>query len=400
MSKEKLKWHNETRSVRDLVPAEYNPRQMTEKQAKALRKSLEKFDVVDPIAINADNRIISGHQRIRLLADLGIQVVDVRVPNRLLDEMEEKELNIRMNANRGEFDFDALANNFDLDFLKESGMDEKMLDKILGKIDHSEDDEFDAEKEIENIVQPVANKGDVFLLGEHRLFCGDSTDKDAVLGFLNGVKADICFTDPPYGVSYVGKTKDALEIENDKLEDNGELEAFLRLAFANVVEALKPGAAVYVAAPAGPLNQTFAQVLKSFDIWRQTINWVKDAFVMGRSDYHYQHEPIFYGWKPGAKHNWFGSRSESTIWNVPRPKRSVEHPTMKPIALMEKALLNSSQSGDVVFEPFNGSGSTLIACENLGRICYGIEIDPRFVDVTIKRWEEKTGKKALKISVN
>lgn len=390
-------WTTERREISKLIPADYNPRQMTEKQVKTLRKSLEKFSVADPIIVNQNGRIIGGHQRCKILADIGIKEVDVRIPDRQLTDEEEQELNLRLNQNKGEFDFDALANNFELDFLKEVGFDSKDIDKIIGKQDHSEDDEFNAEKAKDEIKEPKAKLGDIWALGPHRLLCGDSTDSEAVIGLFGQNKADMVFTDPPYGVSYVGKTKDALEIENDKLSDDGELKSFLEQALGNTVGVMKDGGVIYVAAPSRPINQTFAEVLKALDVWRQTIIWVKDSLVLSRSDYHYQHEPIFYGWKPNAKHNWYGDRKQTTIWNIDRPKRSAEHPTMKPIALIEKALVNSSKAGDIIFDPFGGSGSTLIGCENLGRTCYTIEIDPKYSDVIIKRWEEKTGLKAEKV---
>lgn len=227
--------------------------------------------------------------------------------------------------------------------------------------------------------------------------CGDSTVKEDVERLMDGRKADMIFTDPPYGVSYVGKTKDALKIENDGLDDDGSLRSFLSSFVMEMLAVLEDGGPVYVAAPARPLNQTFADVLKENGVWRQTLNWVKDSMVLGRSDYHYRHEPIFYGWKPG-KHVWYGDRTQTTVWEIPRPKRSAEHPTMKPVALVEKALINSSQESSLVYDPFLGSGTTLIACENLGRTCYSLEIDPKYVDVCIKRFIDKTGKDAIRLN--
>jgi site-specific DNA-methyltransferase (adenine-specific) len=218
------------------------------------------------------------------------------------------------------------------------------------------------------------------------------------------------WTDPPYGVAYVGgvshdpkyaKKREAkgLTIENDALNDD-ELTDFLRASLGAAFTACKDGAAWYVAAPPGPLFHCFGTVLKDLDVWRHTLAWVKSAFVFGRSDYHYQHEAIFYGWKPGAAHKWTGDRKQSSTLNFDRPKGSENpgHPTPKPVELVEYCLGNSSGRGDVVLEPFGGSGTTLIACEKTGRIARLMELDPRYVDVIVKRWQEFTGKQATRES--
>lgn len=225
-----MKWHNETRNVLDLIPADYNPRQMTENQAKSLRKSLERFDPADPIIVNTNNTIIGGHQRIRILADLGIKEVDVRVPDKELTENEEKELNIRLNQNKGEFDFDALANNFEIDFLKNAGFEGKDLDKIIGKQDHSKDDEFDIEEKAPQSTGMVKS-GDVWQLGEHRLICGDSTDLQTYKNLLGPERAKLVFTDPSYNIGYAGgmnthgQNKREM-IKNDKMS-KGDFYSFL-----------------------------------------------------------------------------------------------------------------------------------------------------------------------------
>lgn len=201
------------------------------------------------------------------------------------------------------------------------------------------------------------------------------------------------FTDPPYGVEYVGKTKAAKTIQNDTAAGLGDL---LDGAFARAMEVTIAGAAWYVAAPPGPLHWEFARRLLDLKVFRQTLVWVKDSMVLGHSDYHYKHEPIFYGWKPGAGHREPPDRSQVSVWEISRPKRSEEHPTMKPVELVAKAIGNSSACGDIIFDPFLGSGTTLIAAEQLGRKCYGIEISPAYCDVIVQRWEYLTGKKAVK----
>jgi DNA modification methylase len=240
-------------------------------------------------------------------------------------------------------------------------------------------------------VDPITRPGDLWLLGDHRLLCGDSTKADDVERLMAGAKADMMFTDPPYGVSYVGKTKKALTIQNDGEED---LPKLLDGSFAGALLATREGACWYVAAPPGPLHWEFARRLMELGVYRQTLVWVKDAMVLGHSHYHYKHEPIFYGWKPGASHREPPDRTQVSVWEIARPKRSEEHPTMKPVELVAKAIGNSSLQDESVYEPFCGSGTTLIAAEQLGRKCYGMEISPQYCDVIVKRWETLTGKKA------
>lgn len=236
---------------------------------------------------------------------------------------------------------------------------------------------------------PISKPGDLWLLGRHRLLVGDATDPTAWSQLMAAGEADLIWTDPPYGVAYVGKTKDALTISNDTLE-GAALQAFLAAAFDNAVRHLRPGAGVYVAAPAGPLFADFAAVLAARGLWRQTLVWLKDQFVMGRSDFHYRHEAIFYGWKPGASHHAPPDRTQDTIWEVPRPRRSDVHPTMKPVALIARALENTTDPGQLVVDPFAGSGSTLLACHGTGRRAALLELDPIYADVILRRWFEHT----------
>jgi site-specific DNA-methyltransferase (adenine-specific) len=233
--------------------------------------------------------------------------------------------------------------------------------------------QFDAEPEPTNLV-----------------LCGDSTKRDGVQRLLLARKIAAVVTDPPYGVDYVGKTDEALPVHNDGKETlRPLLEAALGLAF----EFSQDGAVWYVAAPAGPQFLEFALVLSALKVWRQTIVWAKQSLVMGHSDYHYQHEAIFYGWKPGT-HRPPPDRKQTTLWEIDRPTASREHPTMKPVALMAKCIENSTIICDEIYDPFLGSGTTLVAAQQLGRRCYGIEISPRYVDVILARWESLTGKTA------
>lgn len=240
--------------------------------------------------------------------------------------------------------------------------------------------------------EPHCQPGDVWELGPHRLVVGDSTDVGAWDALLAGEKADAMWTDPPYGVSYVGKTKQALTIDNDSMgaDDIGEL---LRAVFSIALVSCREGAAWYVASPPGPLMLQFAGALAEMDVLRQTLIWVKDVFVLGHSDYHYKHEPIFYGWTPGASHHAPPDRKQDTVHEIARPKRSEDHPTMKPVELIQLHLSNSTDALDIVVDPFGGSGSTLIACHQLNRKARLIELDPRYADVICRRFQEHSGVK-------
>jgi site-specific DNA-methyltransferase (adenine-specific) len=241
---------------------------------------------------------------------------------------------------------------------------------------------------------PITQQGDLWLLGEHRLLCGDSTRTEDVDRLMNGAKADMLLSDPPYGVSYVGKTKDALKVENDELNEQN-LTALIVAAFDNAETNCRAGAYWYATVPAGPLHTLFAEDWKRRGILRQIMVWAKDSMVLGHSEYHYQHEPILFGWIPGDRHK-NSDRTRTTLWQYDRPKANREHPTMKPVALWAQAVTDGSRNGEIVFDPFLGSGTTVIAAEQLGRKCYGMEISPQYCDVIIKRWEQVTGKTAIR----
>jgi DNA modification methylase len=249
--------------------------------------------------------------------------------------------------------------------------------------------------------EPTSRPGDTWVCGAHRLLCADATDAVAVARVMEGQRAAAMWSDPPFGVEYVGGTKEALTIQNDTAEG---LPALLRNAFAVANGVLEPGAPFYIAHPTGPLAFEFESALRHVG-WRhhETLVWVKDALVLGHSDYHLRHEGILYGWTAGpgrsgrgshAGSRWYGDNAQTSVFEIPRPKRSEAHPTMKPVELVARCLANSTKRGDLVFEPFSGSGSTLLACEQLGRSCRAVEIDGRYVDVAVQRWESVTGRKA------
>jgi len=265
--------------------------------------------------------------------------------------------------------------------------------------------------EEEPIREPKESKtklGDLWKLGEHRLLCGNALNITDYEKLLDGEKSDLIWTDPPYGVS-IGQSinekdrkarklrTDGLSIENDNLSGE-ELTSFLRDSFTNILANSKEGAVWYVAAPSGNFFLSFAIPLAELGVWKHTLAWVKDVFVLGRADYHYRHESIFYGWTPGASHRVPADRKQDTVWEIPRPKSSKEHPTMKPLELITRAIQNSSLVNELVLDPFAGSGSTLIACEQTNRKARVMELDPKYCDVIIARWETLTGQTAQLLS--
>jgi site-specific DNA-methyltransferase (adenine-specific) len=245
----------------------------------------------------------------------------------------------------------------------------------------------------------------MYVLGEHRLVCGDATNPGDLDALLDGSLADLVWTDPPYGVavaSRVGtlarssaeaRTEGSRGIQNDEA-DIEALTTLLRTSLGFALHRTRPGAAWYVTAPHGPIGLAFSIVLAELGVWRHSLVWVKDSLVLSRMDYHYRHEPIYYGWSPGGAHHAVRSRDQDSVWEISRPKRSLEHPTMKPVELVQRALENSSARGDIVLDPFAGSGTTLIASEITGRRCFAMEIEPTFVQVAIERWEAFTGLQA------
>lgn len=382
-----------------LIPYARNPRK-NDSAVDAVAASIKEFGFRQPIVVDDEMVILVGHTRAKAAKKLGLVEVPVHVASGLTESQKKA---YRIADNRlnelAEWDDDLLAleledlrmDDFDLGTM---GFDDGEVDRLLDGLDATPDGLTDEDEAPEPSVVPVSKPGDVWLLGKHRVMCGDSTDAAQVGTLLAGGVADMLWTDPPYGVSYVGKTSDALTIENDSLDD-AQLEAFLRSVFVCAMDACRAGAAWYVAAPPGPLHHCFSTVLKDMGVWRQTLNWVKHVFALGRSDYHYRHEPIFYGWKPGGSHFFIDDRTQDTILEFDKPSRNGEHPTMKPVELIERCIQNSSKQGWTVLDLFGGSGSTLIACEKTGRINRSMELDPKYCDVIVRRWQEFTGKQAV-----
>jgi DNA modification methylase len=386
-----IEWTTEKRKVLELIPYQGNPRQLTEKQAKDLSTSLERFNLADPIVINTDNTIIGGHQRVSILKQSGDLIVDVRVPSRTLTKDELLELNLRLNRNQGQWDFDLLA-NLDEELLTNVGFESKELDRIFQLNATPEDDELPPERADTGIVL-----GDLYQLGQHRLLCGDATKREDVEKLMQGEPADMVFTDPPYNVDYQGmqNSKQWDVIANDMMSP-GDFEAFLIKAFTNFYDFSFDNAACYIC-HADKSHKEFRNAFEQVGYeWRATIIWVKNSPAFNFAQYKYKHEPIFYCYKKGKTVNWYGDRTQNTVWEA--KKEVGEHPTIKPVELITKTIENSSLREGIVMDLFGGSGSTLIACEKTSRKCRMMEISPVYCQVIIDRWEKFTGKKAVQLN--
>ncbi|MFA5161879.1 MAG: DNA modification methylase [Elusimicrobiales bacterium] len=376
--------------VGKIKPNPQNPRVIKDEAFKRLCASLcEDRDYFEarPILVNKDMVIFAGNQRYRAAVEIGMKEVPVIVMDN--PEMEAKRM-LRDNISAGDWDMDILANDFDADFLRDVGFSDDELG-ALGNESLLDEDKLD---EVPDKPETAITKpGDLWLLGDHRLLCADSTSNAAIARLMGGAKADMIFTDPPYGIAYVGKTKKRLTIQNDAMSD-ADFSAFLGKAFSAMRKVCDGGTPYYVCHADGK-TMLFRQALmdNGFEV-KQTVIWAKQSFVLGRQDYQWQHEPILYGWAAGASHKWYGGRAETTVWEINRPTRSEEHPTMKPVELCARAIRNSSRKDDTVLDLFGGSGSTLIACEHTGRKACLCEIDLLYTDVIVKRWEQATGKKA------
>lgn len=387
-------------SIEKLKPAEYNPRKdlkPEDEEYRKIKKSLVEFGYVAPVIVNADMTVIGGHQRLKVLKELGYTEIECNVVD--LDKDKEKALNIALNKITGEWDNAKLEEL--LAELKETNIDMDMtgfsfdeVDNMLKDITGSKEDDFDVDQALNEIEEPTSKPGDVWILGRHRLMCGNSTQKEDVMRLMNNQEADMILTDPPYNVDYVGKTSEALKIENDNMNET-EFYNFLIDAFRNMFESVKYGGSIYVFhADTEGLNFRNAFKAVGFKL-AQCLVWVKNTFVMGRQDYQWRHEPILYGWKEGAGHYFVDNRKQSTVLEFDKPSRNAEHPTMKPIDLLVYLIKNSSKENDIILDLFGGSGSTLIAAEQIQRTCYTMELDPKYCDVIIKRWENLTGQKAI-----
>ena len=386
------------RSVGDLIPYARNSRTHSDEQVAQIAASIKEFGWTNPILVDAEGVVIAGHGRLMAARKLGY----TEVPTIELSEMTETQKKAyviadnRLALNAGwdnemltiELN-ELLADGYALDIL---GFDAKELDALLepevieGLVDEDEVPEVGPE--------PVTKPGDVWVLGKHRLMCGDSTSMEHLAKLCDGQLVDMWLTDPPYNVAYEGGTKEKLTIKNDSMGDD-QFRQFLRDAYTAADTVMKPGAVFYIwHADSEGYNFRGAAQDAGWKV-RQCLIWKKSSMVMGRQDYHWKHEPCLYGWKEGAGHLWAADRKQTTILEFDKPSRNGEHPTMKPVALFEYQLLNNTKGGDIVLDSFGGSGTTMIAAEKNGRVGYLMELDPKYCDVIVKRWEQFTGKKAV-----
>lgn len=405
----RIVWKIEKRKLADLKPHPKNPRQFTEKGMKDLENSINSIGFMQPININQDGVILSGHARAMKLKEMGELEVDVYVPDRLLTPKQEEEVLVRANANTaGQWDFDILANEFDLAEINEWGLEVPNMEIKIEELEAKEDD-FDEELP----VNPKTVLGDLYEIGNHKLLCGSSTESECWSKIFQDQLADMVMTDPPYNVNYQGGN--GLKIMNDKM-GNDSFYRFLYDFYVALGSFTKKGGAWYVW-HADSEGANFRQAFKDSGLLlKQCLIWVKNSLVMGRQDYHWKHEPCLYGWKEGAAHYFTDDRtkttviedefnlkklnkkelldllkeitsdkSKSTIIHCDKPIKNDVHPTMKPILLLAPLIQNSSKVGELIADGFLGSGSTMVASHQLKRKCYGMELDPKYCDVIVKR---------------
>lgn len=416
-----LRMEIEKISISEITEYENNAKLHPREQIEQIKKSIQEFGNNDPIAVDENNVIIEGHGRYKALKELGFDEVEVIRLSHMDDEQKRAYIlaHNKLTMNSG-FDIELL--NSELESIVNIDMEDFGFDYYEPESEVEEDD-----FEVEETKEPIAKLGDIYRLGRHRLMCGDSTDPDQLAKLVDGQQIDLIVTDPPYNVAYEGGTEEALTIMNDSM-DNEQFRKFLRDAFFAADTVLREGGAFYIW-HADSEGYNFRGACSDIG-WtvRQCLIWNKNTLVLGRQDYQWKHEPCLYGWKEGAAHYFVNDRSLTTIIedvedlnkmtkaelveyiermqaNSPttiidenKPTRNGLHPTMKPLRLIERLVRNSSKKGWNVLDSFNGSGSTMIVCEDLGRNYFGMELDPRYVDATIQRWEEHTGQTAVKLN--
>ena len=379
-------------NINEVIPYPDNPRK-NDNAVDAVAESIKQCGYCSPIVIDEDNVILAGHTRLKALKKLKWKEVECVRKTGLTEEQKKKYRILDNKTNElAEWDFDLLEQEIDgLDF---DGFD------FGFDFNSGEDDAEIIEDEVPEVneeIEPTVKLGDIWQLGRHRLMCGDSTDAGTVALLMDGKRADLFLTDPPYNVAYEGKTKDALTIENDKMESD-KFREFLTSAFTAAVPVLKEGGGFYIWF-ASREHCNFETALNDSGLEvRQELIWKKNSMVLGRQDYQWKHEPCLYGWKDGASHNWYSDRCQTTILEFDKPTRSADHPTMKPVELFAYQIKNSTKKGETVLDLFGGSGTTIIACEQTGRTAYCMELDERYCDVIIKRYENLTGDTAVKIN--
>ena len=380
--------------INRLIPYVNNARTHSPEQITKLRSSLREFGFINPVIIDKDFNVLAGHGRLMAAKAEGITEVPCVFAEHLTEAQKKAYI---INDNRSALDagWDDELLKVEMEALQDMGFDLSMtgfdtdeLDELFKNEDDSEvkDDDFDLTAALEKA--SFVERGDIWTVGKHRLMCGDATSADDVNALMGDTKANLILTDPPYGVSF--KSASGLTIQNDSIKDE-EFYTFLLNAFKCMAEHLESGGAAYVFhADTEGLNFRRAFVVAGFHLAGCCI-WVKDSLVLGRSDYQWQHEPVLYGFLQNGKHKWFSDRKQTTIWNFDKPKRNANHPTSKPLDLLSYPIGNSTQENAVVIDTFGGSGSTMMACEQMNRVCFMMELDPKYASVILRRYVEDTG---------
>lgn len=382
-----------TKNVQEITPYEKNAKKHPREQVEHIANSIREFGFKQPLVIDRDGVVIIGHGRLLAAKKLGMKQVPCVIAEDLSDD-QVKALRLADNkTNESEWDFGTLEEELrslaEIDFdMADFGFDMNIPEDPVSAMEDDYEMTFPQD--------PKTKRGDIYACGRHRVMCGDSTVLEDVESLMGEAKADMLLTDPPYGVSYTGKTKDAMKIENDDKNDD-ELKQFLSDAFMNANLCMKPGAVFYIWHADSKAGIFRAACQSAGFVVRQVLIWVKNSMAMGRQDYQWKHEPCLYGWKDGAGHLWASDRKQTTVLNFDRPTKNKEHPTMKPVPLIDYQMQNNTKGGDIVLDLFGGSGTTLIAAEQNGRTAYMMEHDPKYVDVIVDRWEKLTGEKAVLI---
>ena len=385
--------------VEDLIPYARNSRTHSPEQVAQLASSIKEFGFTNPILVDAEKGVIAGHGRLMGAQKLGLKEVPTIEVTGWSDAQKRAYIiadnKLALNAGWDEellkLEFEELKEFGEVD-LELTGFELDEIDEILGidELDNVEEDEVP-----EPPVEPKTKPGDLWIMGGHRLLCGDSTKSEDIERLTPAESVDLWITDPPYNVAYEGGTEDKLTIQNDSMDDASFLQ-FLSDAFSMAYGAMKPGASFYIwHADSEGKNFRTACEINELKV-RQCLIWVKNSMVMGRQDYQWKHEPCLYGWKGGASHNWYSDRKQTTVLEFNKPLRNGEHPTMKPVDLFAYQIGNSSKKGDIVLDSFGGSGTTLVACEQMGRKARLMELDPKYCDVIVNRWQELTGLEAVR----
>jgi len=385
----------------EITPYKNNNKKHPKKQIEQVANSIKEFGMNQQIVVDKQGVIIVGHGRYEALKFLGMEVKPEYLKVVDLTEQQAKSYRLADNKlNESEWDMDLVIEEL-------KGLTPELLD--LTGFDKDLIIEADEADDVvpETPEEPKSKLGDLYELGQHRVLCGDSTSIDDVEKLMDGKKADMVFTDPPYNVAVNDESEeslkarnrrsDGLKIANDKMSDDS-FKQFLNDVFVNSFTVMKNGAVAYVCYADSEAVNFISSFKESGFHFGQNVIWNKQQFVMTRKDYHYKHEPIMYGWKEGQAHPWYTDRKQSSVWNFDRPFRSELHPTTKPLELVIYAVTNSSKADDIVMDLFLGSGSTLIAAEKTGRICYGMELDPKYVDVIVQRYVDYTGNEKIKLN--